>query len=221
MTALTSPRDGGRRTAPGARATHDAVLRAAAEQFAAAGYGGSTVQQIASRAGVTKGAVYFHFPDKQTIARAVVLATISLWQRLVADIDAARLDPLTAVVTQTRRLAVLISSDPLATGGNRLINDPSTPHWSPQDNAAATAGAEAVIHQRLERAVAEELLRPPCDPAALAATIMAAVAGHTLLCERSAQLDRLPDRIDAMWAELLPRMASDRWLAAQAGSAPS
>lgn len=191
------------------------MLVAAAEQFAAAGYEGSTVQQMATRAGVTKGAVYFHFPDKQTIAHAVVMATVARWRQLVAEIDAAQLDALAAVVMQTQRLAIMISSDPIALGGNRLMNDPSTPDWSPQDNAAMTTTAEMIIQQRLERAAAAGTLQSACNPAALAPTIMAAVAGHTLLCERSAQLDRLPDRIDTMWAELLPRLATGQWLADQ------
>lgn len=198
---------------PRARATRAAVLHAAAAQFAEAGYQGSTLQQIAVRAGVTKGAVYFHFPDKESVARAVVLATVELWRRLVADIDAAGLDPLTAIVTQTRRMAELISTDPVVPGGTRLMNDPSTPSGPGQDNATLTAAAEAIMAERWERAAAAGLLRLPCDPAALAVTVVAAVAGHTLLCGRSGRLDRLPGRIGVMWDELLPKLASDRWLA--------
>ncbi|MBA2764106.1 MAG: TetR/AcrR family transcriptional regulator [Thermoleophilaceae bacterium] len=47
------------------------LLRAARELFAARGYEATSVDDIASAAGVTKGAVYHHYAGKQDLFRAV------------------------------------------------------------------------------------------------------------------------------------------------------
>ena len=61
----------GRRAAHAAD-TRAAVLDAAEELFSDPGYAETAIDAIASRAGVTKGAVYHHFPDKAQIFGAVV-----------------------------------------------------------------------------------------------------------------------------------------------------
>jgi AcrR family transcriptional regulator len=48
------------------------VLDAAEEMFTDPGYAETSIDAIASSAGVTKGAVYHHFPDKAGLFRAVV-----------------------------------------------------------------------------------------------------------------------------------------------------
>ncbi len=50
-----------------ARMTRRKLLRAAAECFADHGYHKTTIRQIASRAGVTLGALYHHFKDKRAL----------------------------------------------------------------------------------------------------------------------------------------------------------
>ena len=49
-----------------------AILRAAAEELAVAGYAGLRVAAVADRVGKTPGAVYGRFPDKQSLAIATV-----------------------------------------------------------------------------------------------------------------------------------------------------
>jgi len=52
--------------------TRDALLRAARELFAERGYAGAGRELVAERAGVTRGALYHHFPNKEALFRAVV-----------------------------------------------------------------------------------------------------------------------------------------------------
>ena len=51
--------------------TRDALLRAARDIFGRKGYAGASLDDITSAAGVTKGALYHHFTDKDALFRAV------------------------------------------------------------------------------------------------------------------------------------------------------
>jgi len=53
--------------------TRSALLAAAAKVFAAKGYHGAAVDDVAIEAGVTKGAVYAHFRTKEALFLALVL----------------------------------------------------------------------------------------------------------------------------------------------------
>ena len=60
-----------KRTANEAQQTRQQILLAAVEVFAEQGYGSAGLAQIAARANVTRGAVYFHFKDKADVFAAV------------------------------------------------------------------------------------------------------------------------------------------------------
>jgi AcrR family transcriptional regulator len=55
-----------------ARATRRRITDAATELFVAGGYGTTTLEQIAERAGVAVQTVYFHFGNKRTVLKEAV-----------------------------------------------------------------------------------------------------------------------------------------------------
>jgi len=71
MTEIT-----GRREVKQERAarTRGIVARSAAEVFAESGFAGASLTRIAQRAGLTLGAMYFHFEGKEALAREIVRA---------------------------------------------------------------------------------------------------------------------------------------------------
>lgn len=54
-----------------AAATRTRLVTAARELFAAQGYGATSTEAILAAAGVTRGALYHHFADKQALFAAV------------------------------------------------------------------------------------------------------------------------------------------------------
>jgi AcrR family transcriptional regulator len=66
MTETVKPR------AARTRATRRRIVDAAAELFIAEGYGTTTLEQIAKRAGVAVQTVYFHFGNKRTLLKEAV-----------------------------------------------------------------------------------------------------------------------------------------------------
>ncbi len=55
-----------------AERTRNAILNAAAEVFDKRGFNGASLSDILAKAGVTKGALYFHFASKEELAQALI-----------------------------------------------------------------------------------------------------------------------------------------------------
>jgi TetR/AcrR family transcriptional regulator len=75
-----------RRDAVGSRAR---LWAAAAEEFAARGFAGATVDRIAARARVTKAMVYYHFASKAALYREILRAFFAAVASRVVDVRAA------------------------------------------------------------------------------------------------------------------------------------
>lgn len=66
-------------------ATRSALLKAARHLFAAKGYAETSTPEIVKAAGVTRGALYHHFEDKEALFRGVVKDE---YERVAAEIEA-------------------------------------------------------------------------------------------------------------------------------------
>ncbi|MCX4759218.1 TetR/AcrR family transcriptional regulator [Kitasatospora purpeofusca] len=71
-----------------ARLTREKVLDAAAEEFSAQGYSRATLNAVAQRTGMTKGALYGHFDSKRALAGALMSQSRQVWEemRLTRDV---------------------------------------------------------------------------------------------------------------------------------------
>ena len=106
--------------------TYQSILDAAVELFAASGYEQTTTHQIAGRAGISVGALYRYFADKQAIVtelyrqevsdmRNRVLATFNLSDIITQDIP--------ELVRKTVALAFKLSSE--RPGLRKVLNEQS------------------------------------------------------------------------------------------------
>jgi TetR/AcrR family acrAB operon transcriptional repressor len=88
-----------RRTKAEAAATREALIDAAEEMFMAHGVARTTLEQIARHAGMTRGAVYWHFKNKADLFRAMLERVRMPFDELVQEIDDPALteSPLSAI----------------------------------------------------------------------------------------------------------------------------
>ncbi|HEV2231834.1 MAG TPA: TetR/AcrR family transcriptional regulator [Terriglobia bacterium] len=68
----------------GAR-TRTAIMQAAERIFAEAGFGGARTEAIAAQAGVNKALLYYYFPSKDGLYRAILEDHLKEFQRQVVD----------------------------------------------------------------------------------------------------------------------------------------
>jgi TetR/AcrR family acrAB operon transcriptional repressor len=84
-----------RRTKEEAAATRDSILDAAEKLFVEQGVSRTTLQHIATEAGVTRGAIYWHFDDKGALFNAMMeRAKLPLEEELKVLDQAESADPL-------------------------------------------------------------------------------------------------------------------------------
>jgi TetR/AcrR family acrAB operon transcriptional repressor len=102
-----------RRTKEEAAATRDGILDAAEKLFVEQGVSRTTLQHIATAAGVTRGAIYWHFDDKGALFNAMMERAILPLEAEMQVLDQVESDdPL--VDLRNHMLAVL----------DRTVNDP-------------------------------------------------------------------------------------------------
>src|SRR3954454_5458288 len=139
---MSEPDDDPRRAPTGVRgdgprqarplAPRGAILAAAAEEFAAASYHEASLSRILERSKVTKGALYFHFVSKESIALAVVDEMEVVCREIVDRAAARGLDPLRTAAQVAREVQDAVAGTTLR-AGQRLCSEgfagPHRPGW--------------------------------------------------------------------------------------------
>ena len=104
-----------RRTQSDRRATtRTALLTAAARGLSRYGYGNLVLEDVAKEAGYTRGALYHLFPNKETLALAVVEWVGQTWEAEVLQPALAEVDPLASLLTMARIHTVYCRRDAAA-----------------------------------------------------------------------------------------------------------
>ena len=130
--------------------SEDVFLDAATDLFAQQGYGATSVDQIALRAGSTKPTLYARFPSKEELyARAVEREAALLTRHLFAAYDRAEREGLREGVSLGMRAAFEFAQ--LRPDGTALLFEPDTS--APSGEASARA-----VRQVVERVA--QIMRP-------------------------------------------------------------
>jgi AcrR family transcriptional regulator len=193
------------------RRTRRRLLVAAAALIDEAGYRGASLSDILAAAGLTKGALYFHFRSKYALAEAVVVEVERSWDVVVAEIAARGLDPLWRLLIETDAYVARWMYDPLVRGVGRALDDPELRDL----RSRWLSDWERATIERLEQAAAAGLLAAEVDPRRAGRAVVAVANGNYGLADGP---DDLWARMSESWEGLLPIMASATWHAGWAAS---
>ena len=163
-------------------ATRGKILAAAFAEIYQRGFQAASLDTIVSQAGVTKGALYHHFPDKAALGYAVVEEVIRepVLTAYLSPLEAAGTDPLTALIAVVRRRAEDFVSGGIELGCplNNLAQEMSPIDEEFRRRVAATLDAWTEGFARvLKRGQAEGHVRPEVDARRVAAFMVAAIEG--------------------------------------------
>ncbi|HKK13372.1 MAG TPA: TetR/AcrR family transcriptional regulator [Gammaproteobacteria bacterium] len=175
--------------------TRRRILEAAFEQIHHRGYQGMRLDEVLAVTGLTKGALYHHFPNKRALGYAVVDTLVremveTLWVRPLADAEA----PLDALIRQVRDLPGL-AGERVVTLGCPLNN--LAQEMSPLDEGFRRRLDETftlwhrAVAQALTRARDAGQMRADVDPEQAATFIVAALEGCIGMAKNAQSLERL------------------------------
>ena len=131
-----------RRTQQDAERTRRRIIASALSLFAERGYEKTTFEDVARRMNMTKGAVYWHFPDKQSLLLEVVKIVHARFERAV--VKGPEAPDMAGAAEIMADQAVRIVSDPRSRCMYRLLH--SQIRWS--GSSMAEIRARVVKSQR-------------------------------------------------------------------------
>ncbi|MGW1104693.1 ScbR family autoregulator-binding transcription factor [Streptomyces sp. NPDC002540] len=103
--------------------TRQRLVHAGAQMFNRNGYANATLGQIAGAAGMTKGALYFHFASKDALADAVQERGRAMVQDFITEHQEAGVPPVQVLIDMTHWLARTFHDDPVIRAGFRITNE--------------------------------------------------------------------------------------------------
>ncbi|MFI6151270.1 ScbR family autoregulator-binding transcription factor [Kitasatospora sp. NPDC051170] len=184
--------------------TRRLILEAAASVFDEHGYEGATIGEVVARAGVTRGAVYFHFASKRDLAQGVVE------EQFTQDGVPERTCKLQEFVDTGMVVAHLMPRDPLLSAGARL----SLGQDVLDDLGGAIPGWIGRMEDLLVAAGERGELLPHVVAADTAWLLVAAWTGVQIQSQKLSARADLEERVSGLYQHLMPSIAVPGVLAA-------
>ncbi|MFD0353327.1 ScbR family autoregulator-binding transcription factor [Streptomyces sp. NPDC127110] len=200
--------------------TRRRLVFAGAELFHRNGYANATLGEIAGAAGVTKGALYFHFASKDELADAVQQRGCGLLHEAVRGLREGGASPLQALIDTTHWLARTLHEDPAIPASFRITKECAGHQPASVDFHGAWLSAVCGL-LRMARDVGELPLDRPAvgvpdgaeDAGSAAdrwesaeALVAAAVCGIEVLAGTGLSYEELQRKVAALWGLLLPSL---------------
>ncbi|WP_030209607.1 ScbR family autoregulator-binding transcription factor [Streptomyces sp. NRRL S-87] len=174
--------------------TRRAILTAAAKVFEERGYRAATIAEILATAGVTKGALYFHFQSKEDLAQGVLAEQD---QRLLVPERQSKVQEMVDIVMLH---AYRLQTDPLVRAGVRLSMD----QQPGLDRSGPFLRWGEVGHTLLTQAQSQGELLPHVVPAETSDVVVGAFAGIQSMSQAINDYQDLTRRVAALLRHLLP-----------------
>lgn len=188
--------------------TRESLIRSAAEIFDREGFTVASLAMISTQAGVSSGALHFHFASKAALADAVESAALDRLRVIAGVTSRDGAGRLQYLVDVTHGLAQGLRGDVVLRAGFGLCGDTArvTPgdlreHW------------RRWVEEAVTEAEKEGELRPGVTPDVAVTAVVAATAGFEVLGSREPSW-LAPRTIARFWELLLPALAAGDRLAA-------
>ena len=179
--------------------TRRAILEAAGAVFDEHGYTATTIAMVLERAEVTKGALYFHFPSKESLAQAVLDEQLLLGAVPPHPCKLQEIIDITFVFGQR-----LLSND-LLKGSVRLTIDQCAPPGV--DHSGPFRDWADHLVELMEQARAQGELLPTVEIRDTVELLVGGYAGIQLMSRALTGRQDLGHRISVLWSHILPSVA--------------
>lgn len=185
--------------------TRRSILEAAARVFGERGYASATVEEILNRAGVTRGALYFHFSSKEEVALGVLEAQMPI------DRLPEQSSKLQKLVDHGMAMAHRLQHDPLVQAGVSLALDQGAREL---DRDAAFRAWSDHLEQILTEARGQGELLPHIEVTDTAEFLTGAFAGVQAMSHVHCNRADLAHRVSVLFRHVLPSISTPAMLAA-------
>jgi AcrR family transcriptional regulator len=167
-----------------AEARPDEVLDAALELFVEKGFVQTRVEDIAARAGLSKGAVYLYFPSKEAILEGLVRrAILPIADSALSFLENFTGDPRIVITTVMKMIAGRLRDPKLVAIPRLLIREMiHFPEFAQMYRREVLDRVIPKVTQLIKNGVAEGYFRP-VDPELTIRSIIGPIALHMLMAE--------------------------------------
>ena len=185
--------------------TRNALIESAAELFSRDGFDVVSLSTISTRAGVSNGALHFHFASKAALAEAVWEAAAQRLRRITVEGGApGTVGALQVLVDSTHALLRGLRHDVILRAGFDLSEGPAPVASGADLRRWWQAWVEGVV----ARAAREGALARDVSPQDAVHAVVAATVGFGVLGSRNARW-LSQSMLTRFWVLLLPRLATE------------
>jgi AcrR family transcriptional regulator len=190
-------------------ATRTKIITSAVELFNETGYPATGLGDIIERAEMTKGALYYHFDSKESLATAIIEEGSAHLVEAFRSIITSSAPALEGIIHGVFVVADLLSTDQIARSATQLLRAFG------EFNEAATrtyGGWVAQMMQSTRQAIDEGDIRGDLDPQAVGETIVGSMLGAELLANATTAGADILARVARTWKVLLPAIVTQESL---------
>ncbi|MFF6779869.1 ScbR family autoregulator-binding transcription factor [Streptomyces sp. NPDC012510] len=186
--------------------TRNTLIHSAAELFERHGYVKASLDEISSGAGVSRGALHFHFANKAAVADAVETAAALSLRRAADDAGLLQVNALQALVDLSHALAHLLHREVVVRAGFQLNCDAGL-----HTDLSLRRQWQRCVQRLVARAAREKALATGVSQERFVALVVAATTGLEVL-NRGDRNWLSHYSLTGFWQLLLPAVAAQRAL---------
>jgi AcrR family transcriptional regulator len=185
-------------------ATREEIVNACLRLFAYRGFHITSIAEIARNAGITKGAIYWHFESKEALFAAILDKIKNDWQRIVMRQVDEITDPRLKLEKLFDNYLLLFAQQPeVCLFLQRILLRGADDKYTQLINESFERTAK-FIARIIEMGMAEKFFRPDLDAKLLAHTVIGSLAGATGQCHANKKL-KLGSMIDEIKRQVFAR----------------